>query len=714
MPNTAKFATMSRIILPFILLSFLTSSVWSQTPVGVEFQVNTYTTSWQWATSIAMDTDGDFVVVWGSKDQDGDGYGVFGQRFASNGSLVGGEFQVNTYTTSRQSPNSVAMDADGDFVVVWSSYSYYQEGQDGDEGGVFGQRFASNGSPVGGEFQVNTYTTDSQWWPSVAMDVDGDFVVVWSSSNQDGDSNGIIGQRFASNGSLVGSEFQVNSHTTGSQLRAWVAMDADGDFVVVWDSTNHQDGDSYGVFGQLFASNGSPAGSEFQINTYTTEAQFQPSVAMDADGDFVVVWSSSNQDGDNNGVIGQRFASNGSPVGGEFQVNTYTTGWQRANSVAMDADGDFVVVWSSDYIYLSQEGQDGDEGGVFGQRFASNGSPMGGEFQVNTYTTDDQSWASVAVDADGDFVVVWYSYLQDGDWSGVFGQRFVLEDELAADFGSRGLWHYASPWTKLTSWDPVKLVGWQDKIAADFGPARGLWLNDSSGWTKISSWDPEGMVAWGDKLAGDFGSGRGLWLYETGGWTKISSWDPQRMVAWGDKLAADFGSKGLWLYGSAGWTKITSWDPEDMVAWGDKLAVDFGSSRGLWLHETGVWTKISSWDPEQMVAWGDKLAADFGTGRGQWVYDSSDWDKISSWDSYDLIRWGGKLAAAFDSGRGLWLYDSSSTWTKITDWEPVGVEAMTDKLAADFGSGRGLWLYETSWSKITSWNSEDLEAINLQ
>ena len=33
-----------------------------------------------------------------------------------------------------------------------------------------------------------------------------------------------------------------------------------------------------------------PVGSEFQVNTFTTNYQLRPSVSVDADGDFVVVW----------------------------------------------------------------------------------------------------------------------------------------------------------------------------------------------------------------------------------------------------------------------------------------------------------------------------------------------------------------------------------------------------------------------------------------
>ena len=52
----------------------------------------------------------------------------------------------------------------------------------------------------------------------------------------------------------------------------------------------------------------------------------------------------------------------------------------------------------------------------------------GPEFQVNTYTTNSQTYsASIARDAAGDFVVVWASYYQDGSSYGLFGQSLCSE-----------------------------------------------------------------------------------------------------------------------------------------------------------------------------------------------------------------------------------------------------------------------------------------------
>ena len=69
----------------------------------------------------------------------------------------------------------------------------------------------------------------------------------------------------------------------------------------------------------------------------------------------------------------------------------------------MDADGDFVVAWGS-------EGQDGDYTGVYAQRYdGGGGRAQGPEFRVNTFTTGSQLRPAVAVDDDGDFVVAWES-----------------------------------------------------------------------------------------------------------------------------------------------------------------------------------------------------------------------------------------------------------------------------------------------------------------
>jgi hypothetical protein len=324
---------------------------------------------------------------------------------------------VNTYTTGAQYLPDVAMDAAGDFLVVWQS-----NGQEGNHS-IFGQIYLNTGAPFGGEFRVNTYTTDNQAFPSVASTQSGAFLVTWQSYLQDGSSWGVYGQRIGG-GVPQGPEFRVNTYTTGGQFAASVAMDTTGNYEVVAWHSNGQDGSSSGIFGQRMRF-GLMVGSEFRVNTYTTNAQSYPAVAVNSFGLFVVVWQSTGQDGSQTGVFGQAYDFSGLPNGPEFRVNTYTTSYQQLPDVAIDFDGNFVVAWSS-------YGPDGSNYGIFGQRHNPGGVPFGTEFRVNTFTTNGQNRPAVAADSLGNFVVTWDSQLQDGLGLGVFGQRYgaILPVEL--------------------------------------------------------------------------------------------------------------------------------------------------------------------------------------------------------------------------------------------------------------------------------------------
>jgi hypothetical protein len=144
-----------------------------------------------------------------------------------------------------------------------------------------------------------------------------------------------------------------------------------------------------------------PFGLEFQVNTYTTGYQTDSSVAADASGNFLVVWDSDRPDGGGFGVFGQRYDSSDAPQGAEFQINSYTPGNQRRPSVVW-ANGSFVVVWQSNL-------QDGGGYGVFGQRYDAGGTPQAAEFQVNSFTPNGQSRPAMASGPNGNFVVVWDS-----------------------------------------------------------------------------------------------------------------------------------------------------------------------------------------------------------------------------------------------------------------------------------------------------------------
>jgi len=319
--------------------------------LGAELGVPERTGGHERRASVASSAVGDFVAVWHGGD--GQGYGVFARRFTSAGTGLAIEFQVNTYTISYQMNASVSAETNGDFVVAWQS-----AGQDGSDRGVFARRFTSSGTALAVELQVNTVATGDQLYPRTAMDADGDFIVAWESL-QDGSALGVFAQRFSSAGAALASEFQATTYTVGDQRSPSVTMDADGDFVVVWQSFN--DDYAFNVFAQRFSSGGSQLAAEFRVNAFTPGPQTKPSVRAQANGDFVVAWDSQFQDTSNLGIVARRFSSAGIGLEAEFQVNTFFTADQTDQALAIDANGDFVVAWQSEH--------DGSYTGVFAQRF---------------------------------------------------------------------------------------------------------------------------------------------------------------------------------------------------------------------------------------------------------------------------------------------------------------------------------------------------------
>jgi hypothetical protein len=249
-------------------------------------------------------------------------------------------------------------------------------------------------------------------------------VIAWGSLTRDGSSYGIAVRRFNSAGSPLGVEVVANSFTVGEQNYPAIDADTDGDFVVTWHSAG-QDGSGRGVFGQRFGSSGAPVGPEFQINTHLTANQDFPTVGLDEDGDFVIAWTSLGQDGDQDGIFGRRFNSSGTPLGGEFPVNLGTTGIQVFPALALDADGDFVILWRSDGLE--------PEADILARRFKASGLPQSQDVLVNTYTATSQAAGRVAADPEGDFVVTWSSELQDGSSFGVFAQRFDVPQTIDVD-----------------------------------------------------------------------------------------------------------------------------------------------------------------------------------------------------------------------------------------------------------------------------------------
>ena len=373
---------------------------------GSEFQINTYTTNSQYLPSVAFEGLTTYMIVWSSLLQDGSSEGIFGQVLNRYFSPINTELQINEYTTSTQRVAKVSSSGSG-YMVVWSS-----NGQDGSFHGVYGRAVDNDGSFASSEFRINTHTTDYQDYPSIASN-DLNYLVTWEGADdQDGDESGIFGQFLQNDGTKTGTEFQINTYTLSSQVHSAIGCDGTN-YLVVWESSG-QDGSNISLYAQILGSSGARISSEFKVNTYTKGEQILPAVASNGSGYFVTWISQSGQDGSLQGIYGQILDNDGTKIGPEIQVNTYTLLNQYKPTVACNGE-DYLVVWQS-------LDQDGDGYGVYGQFFDSTGAKIGTEFQINSYTTGHQT--SVCVTASlSSFLVTWASGDdQDGNDKGIFAK----------------------------------------------------------------------------------------------------------------------------------------------------------------------------------------------------------------------------------------------------------------------------------------------------
>ena len=354
--------------------------------LGNEIQVNTTTAGTQTTDAetrgsqqaVAMDASGNYTVVWTSSGQDGGGNGVYARRFAFDGTALSGEIQVNTTTADDQHNARIVGDSAGNFAVVWSSSN-----QDGTASSVYFRRFAADGTALTGEIRANETATGAQSNAVIGMNTsNGDVVVAWQG---DGPGTGsVYFRRFAADGTTLDVTDRAVS-VTGGEANPVVAMDSTGRVVVGWDRSNH-------MYFQRYDAAGLAAGSQSQVDNGFSKS-IGSTIAMDEAGNFALAYREQNT---LTGIWGKAYNADGSARGTWFYADT---GDAISPSISLAADGSAVVVY--------QKAGDGDGTGIYARKLNASGVVQGAAILVNTATAGTQVSASVAVRDANHFVVAW-------------------------------------------------------------------------------------------------------------------------------------------------------------------------------------------------------------------------------------------------------------------------------------------------------------------
>lgn len=279
-----------------------TNGIWTTGDV----LVNAFTNDFQLNPAVTTLTNGNALVVWGSRNQEGAAsmQGVYGQRLSPTGQKLGGEFLVNQVTAYNQRTPSVAALKDGRFVVIWvSEQQRFENSVD-----IYARLFSESGVPAGGEFLVNN-STNVCANPNVVAADDGGFAVVWGEKDLNSPASNswdVVARTFSSTG-LGRTARMVNTYTYGDQYAPKISM-AGGEYIVAWISLG-QDGSDGGIYARFLHADGSPSGDEMLVNTTTASQQLYPAVGSNGGGRFLVAWTSFGPGINSFDLFAQRYAA---------------------------------------------------------------------------------------------------------------------------------------------------------------------------------------------------------------------------------------------------------------------------------------------------------------------------------------------------------------------------------------------------------------------
>jgi hypothetical protein len=206
----------------------------------------------------------------------------------------------------------------------------------------------------------------------------------------------------------LGNGFRVNTNPVDYEGTSANATNINGLSVVAWvDSfspTNQI------VYAQMLNADGSKRGPQITVE-FNNQNHSSPKVAMDANGDFVVAYVEGRSIGQQH-IVAKRFNSLGQPIGGRVanvDVADHQTHFDP--SVAMDNAGNFVITYTTQPMNSIGIGVGQEQ--VVGRRFNSSGQFVRPILVDSFFNNNDDSQAMVASDHNG-FIGIVFTKLVGG------------------------------------------------------------------------------------------------------------------------------------------------------------------------------------------------------------------------------------------------------------------------------------------------------------
>jgi len=242
----------------------------------------------------------------------------------------------------------------------------------------------------------------------MAINANGDAVAAWSQF--DGTTMNLWSARIEGGGSWSAPEIADESDgVTGSPS---VAIDEDGDFAVLWPMRD-QGSFNWKIWARNFRTSGG-WGSSTMLSGINNLASESPRIAMDREGNALAVWFQGL--GLESGVFASRYEEGA----GWLQQEQISVGAQLEDlEIAFGRDGNAIAVWGQ---WVDENGQQGLA--VHASRYVAG---TGWE-AVQSISSAQQLYPKIAVDASGNALAAWFEVdltLPNSEAFSVWGNRYV-------------------------------------------------------------------------------------------------------------------------------------------------------------------------------------------------------------------------------------------------------------------------------------------------
>ena len=341
---------------------------------------------------ISIDADGNAIAVW--HQWDGTRYNIRANRYIP-GSGWGEAELIETDDAGGAFSPQIAIDTNGNAIAVWFQW-------DGTRKNIWANRYIP-GSGWGTAELIETNDAGDALDPQIAIDNDGNAIAVWNQWN--GTRKNIWTNRYAS-GSGWGTAELIETDDAGDASGPQIAIDTDGNAITVW---YQSDGTRDNIWANRYIP-GSGWGATELIDANNAGLAYNPQIAFDANGNAIAVWQQS--DGTRNNIWANRY-SLGSGWGLAQLIETGNAGDASYPQIAIDASGNAIVVW---------EQFDGARDNIWANRYIP-GSGSGAAELVETDDAGDASGSQIAIDANGNAILVWYQ--SDGTRNNIWANRWV-------------------------------------------------------------------------------------------------------------------------------------------------------------------------------------------------------------------------------------------------------------------------------------------------